>query len=120
VQRAVNRGESYHKLRRAVSYANFGRLRFKTEHEQQLWGECSRLITNCIIYYNATILSNLLAYKEKTGDVQGADLLKQVSPIAWQHINFFGRYEFNQGVESIDIDAIIEQLAQVSVRDFAV
>jgi TnpA family transposase len=59
VQRAVNRGESYHKLRRAVSYANFGKLRFTTEHEQQLWGECSRLITNCIIYYNATILSNL-------------------------------------------------------------
>ena len=121
VQRAVNRGESYHKLRRAVSYANFGKLRFKTEYEQQLWGECSRLITNCIIYYNATILSNLLAYKEKAGDIQGADLLKQVSPIAWQHINFFGRYEFNQGVESIDMEAIIKQLAQVSVpHDLAV
>ena len=64
VQRALNRGESYHKLRRAVSYANFGRLRFKTEHEQQLWGECARLITNCIIYYNATNLSRLLAHKE--------------------------------------------------------
>ena len=31
VQRALNRGENYHKLRRAVSYANFGKLRFKTE-----------------------------------------------------------------------------------------
>jgi TnpA family transposase len=121
VQRAVNRGESYHKLRRAVSYANFGKLRFKTEHEQQLWGECSRLITNCIIYYNSTILSNLLAHKERTCDLQGVNLLKQVSPIAWQHINFFGRYEFNQGVESIDMDALIEQLAQVSVQyDLAV
>jgi len=48
VQRALNRGESYHQLRRAVSYANFGKLRFKTEHEQQIWGECARLITNCI------------------------------------------------------------------------
>jgi TnpA family transposase len=56
VQRALNRGESYHKLRRAVSYANFGRLRFKTEHEQQLWGECARLITNCIIYYRRSDL----------------------------------------------------------------
>ncbi len=116
VQRAVNRGESYHKLRRAVSYANFGKLRFTTEHEQQLWGECSRLITNCIIYYNATILSNLLAYKEKTGDVQGAALLKQVSPVAWQHINFYGHYEFKKGAEAINMEAIIEQLAQVSVQ----
>ena len=31
VQRALNRGESYHKLCRAVSYANFGKLRFQTE-----------------------------------------------------------------------------------------
>ena len=31
VQQALNRGENYHKLRRAVSYANFGKLRFKTE-----------------------------------------------------------------------------------------
>ena len=50
VQRALNRGENYHQLRRAVVYANFGKLRFKTEEEQVLWSECSRLITNCIIY----------------------------------------------------------------------
>jgi len=30
VQRSLNRGESYHQLRRAVSYANSGKLRFKT------------------------------------------------------------------------------------------
>jgi len=46
-------------LRRAVSYANYGTLRFKTESEQLIWSECSRLITNCIIYYNVTLLSNL-------------------------------------------------------------
>ena len=63
VQRALNRGENYHQLRRAVSYANFGKLRFQTEEEQQLWNECCRLITNCIIYYNASILSRLLTHK---------------------------------------------------------
>jgi hypothetical protein len=62
-------------LRRAVSHANFGKLRFKTEHEQQIWGECARLLTNCIIYYNAMLLSSLLDYKEAAGDVQGAALL---------------------------------------------
>ena len=29
VQRALSRGENYHQLRRAVSYANFGKLRFR-------------------------------------------------------------------------------------------
>jgi TnpA family transposase len=115
VQRAVNRGESYHKLRRAVSYANFGKLRFKTEHEQQLWEACSRLLTNCIIYYNATILSHLLTHKESTGDVQGAALLKQVSPVAWQHINLYGRYEFSRWPEAINMQAIIQELAQIQI-----
>ena len=112
LQRALNRGENYQQLRRAVAYANFGKLRFKTEYEQQIWGECSRLITNCVIYYNATILSNLLAHKEGNGVVQGAALLKQVSPVAWQHINFYGRYEFNKQPEIIDMDIMIQELAQ--------
>ena len=116
VQRALNRGENYHQLRRAVSYANFGKLRFKTEYEQQIWNECARLITNCIIYYNATILSNLLSYKERIGDIKGTELLKRISPVAWKHINFCGRYEFSKMSEAIDIDAIIHQLAQVPVQ----
>ena len=115
VQRALNRGENYHQLRRAVSYANFGKLRFKTEYEQQLWEECSRLITNCIIYYNATILSHLLAHKERLGDATGAALLTQVSPVAWQHINLYGRYEFTKGPEVINLPAIIQALAQAPV-----
>jgi TnpA family transposase len=82
VQRALNRGENSHQLRRAVSYANCGKLRCKTEHEQQIWGECARLITNCIIYYNTMLLSNGLESKETAGDVEGANRLKQVSPVA--------------------------------------
>jgi TnpA family transposase len=120
VQRALNRGENYHKLRRAVSYANFGKLRFKTEYEQQIWGECARLITNCVIFYNASILSNLLEYRERIGDIEGAKQLKQVSPVAWQHVNFFGRYEFGKRPQQIDMKAIVEQLARVPVQQHLV
>ena len=38
-QRALHRGEHSHQRCRAVSYANFGTLRFKTEHEPHLWGD---------------------------------------------------------------------------------
>jgi TnpA family transposase len=112
VQRALNRGENYHQLRRAVSYANFGKLRYATEDDQRLWSECSRLITNAIIFYNAMILSRLVAHKEASGDTAGAALIMQVSPVAWQHINFYGRYEFTKGPEPINVEAIVEALAQ--------
>lgn len=119
VHRALNRGENYHQLRRAVSHANFGKLRFKTEYDQQLWGECSRLITNCIIYYNATILSSLLAHQEKNDNSQFIAMLKQVSPVAWQHINLQGRYRFNKRSEPIDINAIINNLLRPPIQDNA-
>jgi TnpA family transposase len=112
VQRALNRVENYHQLRRAVSYANFGKLRFKTEEEQQVWNECCRLLTNCIIYYNASILSRLLTSKEAAGDTAGVELLTQVSPVAWQHINFYGRYEFTKVPAPISLDAIVESLTE--------
>jgi TnpA family transposase len=116
VQRALNRGESYHQLRRAVSYANFGKLRFKTEYEQQIWGDCARLLTNCIIYYNATILSDLLIHGDISSDVARVDRLSHVSPVAWQHINFYGRYEFNRQPENIDRKAILQQLLQMKLE----
>ena len=116
VQRALNRGESYHQLRRAISHANFGKLRFKSELEQQLWSECGRLIANCILYYNARILSSVLDHREQLGDVQGVEVLRQISPVAWQQINLYGRYEFRKFSDSIDLDAIVEQLTQAPSR----
>ena len=119
VQKALNRGESYHKLHKAVSFANFGKLRFKTEGEQQIWNECGRLIANCIIFYNAMILSNVLLYQVEKGDAAAAAALEKVSPVAWQHINFYGRYEFTKSVQTIDIDAIVQELVRNSGSDYS-
>lgn len=115
VHTALNRGESYHKLRRAIAYANFGKLRFKTEREQHIWNECSRLLTNCIIFYNASLLSSVLEWYEKRGDQAAIDRLKFVSPVAWTHINFFGHYEFGKPIESLDWDGLIAELARMPV-----
>ena len=92
--------------------ASFGKLRFKTEYEQDLWSECSRLIANCIIFYNASILSRFLEHQERNGDTQGADATKKVSPIAWQNTNLHGRYEFHKQPDLLNVDAIIMELLQ--------
>ncbi len=115
VQTALNRGESYHKLRRAIGYANFGKLRFKTEREQQIWNECSRLLTNCIIFYNTSLLSGVLALYEKTENHEAINRLATISPVAWAHINLFGRYEFGKPLELIDLERMITELARVPV-----
>jgi TnpA family transposase len=60
VQRALNRGEAYHQLRRAISNVNGDRFRGNSDKEIQLWNECARLVANAIIYFNSKVLSRLL------------------------------------------------------------
>ncbi|MCH9661491.1 MAG: Tn3 family transposase, partial [Bacteroidetes bacterium] len=111
VQKALNRGEAYHQLRRAVSYAHFGKFRVKSETEQQMWNDCSRLIANSIIFYNANILSRFLEQKESLKSYDEAEIIKKISPVAWRHINLYGHYEFHREQNSINIDKIISGLS---------
>jgi TnpA family transposase len=60
VQRALNRGEAYHQLRRAISNVNGDRFRGNSDEEIQIWNESARLVANAIIYFNSKVLSNLL------------------------------------------------------------
>ena len=107
---ALNRGESYHKLVRAVAYANGGKLRVRTDQEQQLWSECSRLLANCIIYYNACILSELLERAERRQDYQRADAIKRANPASWKHVNLYGAYSFLDIGDGVDLQELVNLL----------
>ncbi len=115
VQRALNRGESYHQLRRAIAYAHGGRYRVHSQHEQEIWNECSRLVGNAVVYYNALILSEALEEFEGRREINSVEVLKRVSPVAWQHINFYGRYEFNAHFTPIDFAKLRERLSSEKV-----
>ncbi len=107
VQKALNRGEAYHRFRRAVAYVNGGKFRVKTEDEQQIWNECSRLISNAVIYYNTLLLSRVYAQKQAADDQEALAILKNISPVAWQHINLFGTFEFSPSTSKVDIEALV-------------
>jgi TnpA family transposase len=111
VQAALNRGEAYHRLRRAVAYVNGGRFRVQTEAEQQVWNECSRLITNAVIYYNTALLSRVYEQKQAAKDQAAMEVIQGMSPVAWQHINLIGQFEFSADSSQIDIDALVERYA---------
>jgi TnpA family transposase len=109
VQKALNRGEAYHRLRRAVAFVNGGKFRVKTEAEQQLWNECSRLITNAIIYYNTVLLSRVYEQKLATNDQEAQSIIKGISPVAWQNVHLFGSFEFNSSSSKVDINALVDR-----------
>jgi hypothetical protein len=80
--------------------------RNKTETEQHIWNECSRLIANAVIYYNTLLLSRVYAQKQAAGDHAAADIVKDISPNAWQHVHLIGAFDFEQTESQIDIDAL--------------
>jgi len=41
--------------------------------------------------------------------VEALEILRHISPVAWQHINLFGRFEFTQTGSRVDLDALAER-----------
>jgi len=110
VQRALNRGEAYHQLRRAVSSVNGNRFRGGSDGEIDLWNECARLLTNAIIYFNSLILSKLLDHYTRWGNEKMIELTKQVSPVAWVNVNLNGTYRFSFDGKVINLDELLAPL----------
>jgi len=60
--------------------------------------------------------------KKAVGDIDGASLLKQISPVAWawQHINLYGNYAFCEGSEAIKINEFVHKLAEIKIQQVQV
>ena len=110
VRRALNRGEAYHKLRRAIANVHGQKFRGKSDQEIELWNECGRLMANCMIYYNAKILNTLLEKLEKDGNKELIEQLKYISPVAWININLYGFYTFEKDAMKIDLAKLAESI----------
>ena len=68
---------------------------------------CGRLIANVVIAFNSMLLSGLLSRYLETGNEKAMDLLRRISPAAWQHIHFLGPDAFRDKRTPIDLEAIL-------------
>src|ERR1700735_3423817 len=82
-----------------------------------LWNECARLLVNCVLYYNASMLDRWMEQCDRRGESEKSNFIKHLSPVAWTHVNFQGRYEFLSSDETIDIDAWLDKIL-VNESDF--
>ncbi len=90
VHRWQNRIEAYHQLRSALAQADGKReLIGRTELDIAISNECDRLVANMVVAYNSMLLSGLLNRYHSDGDREELEMLKRISPVAWQHIHPF-------------------------------
>jgi TnpA family transposase len=108
VHRSENRIESYHQLRATIAQVNGKKeLTGRTDLEVDISNHCGRLIANVVIAYNSMLLSGLLSRSLTANNEKALDLLRRISPAAWQHLHFIGHYAFRGKHNPIDLDAIL-------------
>ena len=111
VRTSLNRGEAYHQLLDNIANVGGGKFRGKSDLEVELWNECMRFIALLIIYYNMSLLSKLLgANKDNEAAI---NYLKTISPVASQHLNINGLYEFSEEANDIDIDSMVNEMEKL-------
>jgi TnpA family transposase len=93
IHQQLNKGESLHALRRALFFANLGRLRHRDPDDQDLQGECLTVLTNAIICWNTIYTQAAIEHLTATSPVPD-DIITRLSPASHDHINFHGRYDF--------------------------
>jgi len=117
VQTALNRGESYHQLRRAIASINGNQFRGGTDYQIEQWNDCARVIANCIIYYNSALLSGLIEQFEKKNKPDVIEMIANLSPVAWAHIQLAGKYSFGHQKITIDIAKMLSGIDPLSNHD---
>lgn len=110
VQQALNRGEAYHQLRRAIASINGNQFRGGKDYQIDQWNDCARIIANCIIYYNSALLSSLIEKFEQEGNQEVVNLIAGLSPVAWRHIQLAGNYTFGIQKDNIVLEKLLENL----------
>lgn len=107
IRNARNRTEAYHQLQSNIRKTYKGVFQGKRIVENRVSAHAARLIANCIIAYNSMILNSV--YEKMLGNGVSQDIIDEfsrVSPIAWTHTLFTGRYSFKKINGNIDLEAM--------------
>lgn len=111
IRTARNRTESYHSLQGLIRKIYNGIFKGKKIINNRISAHATRLVANCIVAYNAIILNSIYEKMLKQG--VSAEVLQQfsrISPIAWSHLVFTGRYNFAKSDGKIDIALFVAKL----------
>lgn len=110
---ARNRTESYHQFQSLVRKVYHGEFRGKMIVNNRISAQSSRFVVNCSVAYNATILNEL--YEKMLRENvprEKIELFLRISPIAWSHISFMGKYNFKKSDGLIDFKQIVAALEE--------
>lgn len=81
-------------LARAIFFGKHGELRERAVQDQLQRASALNILINAISVWNTVYLTQATEYR-KSNKQLNEELLKHISPLGWEHINFLGEYKFD-------------------------
>ncbi|WP_201715524.1 Tn3 family transposase [Rossellomorea arthrocnemi] len=94
IQRGLNKGESMNALARALFFGKRGELRERALQDQLQRASALNIIINAITVWNTVYLTEATKVLSEKGILR-EQMIKHISPLGWEHINFLGEYTFD-------------------------
>lgn len=94
INRGLNKGESMNALARAIFFGKYGELRERALQDQLQRASALNILINAISVWNTVYLTQATEYRKDHKQLN-EELLKHISPLGWEHINFLGEYKFD-------------------------
>jgi TnpA family transposase len=88
----LNKGEARNSLARAVAFHRLRRFRDRGHENQQTRAAGLNFVTAAIILFNCRYLGRALGEMRSRGMQIDETLIRQLSPLGWDHINLTGDY----------------------------
>ncbi len=97
VNAGLNKGEAKNALARAVFFNRLGEMRDRSFEHQRYRASGLNLVVAAIILWNTVYLEKAVQALRDHGQKIDDNLLKNMSPLGWEHINLTGDYIWKQG-----------------------
>lgn len=102
----LNKGEARNTLARAVAFHRLGRFRDRGTENQQMRAAGLNLVTAAIILFNCKYLGRAADLLRTKGTTGIDDVIGQLSPLGWDHVNLTGDYVFSDNSQ-LDSDGFL-------------
>jgi len=96
VNAGLNKGESKNALARAVFFNRLGEMRDRSFEHQRYRASGLNLVVAAIILWNTVYLEKAIQALQEHGKKVDDNLLRNLSPLGWEHINLTGDYIWKQ------------------------
>ena len=95
IQRGLNKGEAMNALARNIFFGKRGEFMERELQDQLQRASALNILINAISVWNTVYMQRAIDHLKAAGNNFDENLLKHISPLGWEHINFLGEYSFN-------------------------